>query len=124
MFDKKSFTGQNFSKNPVEVGGGASEVLQPLLQILGYGQTTPEGKKFVNEKAYYALTSLLPTLGQAERLVPSKTDGAGSFSPNVLAGLIGLPVKQNTAASMLSELARRKSLAQEVVSKERTLQGE
>jgi hypothetical protein len=70
------------------------------------------------------LTSLLPTLGQAERLVPSKTDGAGSFSPNVLAGLIGLPVKQNTAASMLSELARRKSLAQEVVSKERTLQGE
>ena len=124
MFDKKSFTGQNFSKNPVEVGGGASEVLQPLLQILGYGETTPEGKKFVNEKAYYALTSLLPTLGQAERLVPSKTDGAGAFSPNVLAGLIGLPVKQNTSANMLSELARRKSLAQEVVSKERTLQGE
>lgn len=124
MFDKKSFTGQNFSKNPVEVGGGASEVLQPLLQILGYGETTPEGKKFVNEKAYYALTSLLPTLGQAERLVPSKIDGAGAFSPNVLAGLIGLPVKQNTSANMLSELARRKSLAQEVVSKERTLQGE
>lgn len=124
MMNRKSFTGQSFSDNPVQVGGGSSKVIQPLLQMLGYGQTNSEGNKFVSEKAYYALTSLIPTLGQAERLVPSKSDVTGAQRLNALYGYIGLPVKQNTERNMLSELARRKTLAQKVVSKQRTLEGE
>ena len=124
MADKQYFSGKQFSKNPVEVGGGASELLQPLLQMLGYGQTTPEGKKFVSDKAYYALTSLLPTLNQAERLVPSKKSAAGGFPLNSLLSLIGVPVKQNTEGYMLGEIARRKSQAQSEVSKERALRGD
>ena len=124
MNDKQYFGGKQFSKNPVEVSGGSSEFLQPLLQMLGYGQTTPEGKKFVSDKAYYGLTSLLPTLGQAERLIPSNTSAAGGIPYNALLGLSGVPVKQNTESYMLGELARRKSLAQAEVSKERALKGD
>ena len=124
MNDKQYFSGKQFSKNPVEVSGGSSEFLQPLLQLLGYGQTTEDGRKFVSDKAYYGLTSLLPTLGQAERLIPSKTSAAGGVPWNALLGLAGAPVKQNTESYMLGELARRKSLAQAEVSKERTLKGE
>ena len=124
MNDKQYFGGKQFSKNPVEVSGGSSEFLQPLLQMLGYGQTTPEGKNFVSDKAYYALTSLLPTLSQAERLIPSKTSAAGGIPYNALLGLSGVPVKQNTESYMLGELARRKSLAQAEVSKERALKGD
>ena len=124
MNDKQYFSGKQFSKNPVQVSGGSSELLQPLLQMLGYGQTTPEGKKFVSDKAYYGLTSLLPTLGQAERLIPSKTSAAGGIPFNALLGLAGVPVKQNTESYMLGELARRKSLAQAEVSKERALKGD
>ena len=124
MSDKQYFGGKQFSKNPVEVSGGSSEFLQPLLQMLGYGQTTPEGKNFVSDKAYYALTSLLPTLSQAERLIPSKTSAAGGIPFNALLGLSGVPVKRNTEGYMLGELARRKSLAQAEVSKERALKGD
>ena len=124
MNDKQYFGGKQFSKNPVEVSGGSSEFLQPLLQMLGYGQTTSEGKKFVSDKAYYGLTSLLPTLGQAERLIPSKTSATGGAPLNALLGLIGVPVKQNKESYMLGELARRKSLAQAEVSKQKTLQGD
>jgi len=124
MNDKQYFSGKQFSKNPVQVSGGSSKFLQPLLQMLGYGQTTPEGKKFVSDKAYYGLTSLLPTLGQAERLIPSKTSAAGGIPYNALLGLSGVPVKQNTESYMLGELARRKSLAQAEVSKERALKGD
>jgi hypothetical protein len=124
MADKQYFGGKQFSKNPVEVSGGSSEFLQPLLQMLGYGQTTPEGKNFVSDKAYYALTSLLPTLSQAERLIPSKTSATGGVPYNALLGLIGVPVKQNTESYMLGELARRKSSAQAEVSKERALKGD
>ena len=124
MNDKQYFSGKQFSKNPVEVSGGSSEFLQPLLQLLGYGQTTEDGRKFVSDKAYYGLTSLLPTLGQAERLIPSKTSAAGGVPWNALLGLAGAPVKQNTESYMLGELARRKSLAQAEVSKEKALKGE
>lgn len=124
MNDKQYFSGKQFSKNPVEVSGGSSEFLQPLLQILGYGQTTEDGKKFVSDKAYYGFTSLLPTLGQAERLIPSKTSAPGGIPFNALLGLAGAPVKQNTESYMLGELARRKSLAQAEVSKEKALKGD
>jgi hypothetical protein len=63
---------------------------QPLLQALGQVEYNSNGEPVMSEKAKYAIQSLLPTMGQAERLFPS----SGSSSDNL--GLLrwaGVPIR-------------------------------
>ena len=105
--EKQFFSNKRFSKTPVEVEGGLSSAIQPLMEMLGYGETGANGKKFVNDKAFYALRNLLPMLSRSESLNPSITTLQNENQSNPLYSLFGLPIRQNTQKMQDSELMRR-----------------
>lgn len=105
--DRQLFSNKKFSQTPVEVSGGPAGAIQPLLEALGYGETGADGKKFVNDKAYYALRNLLPPLGQAERMSPSTPTGQEQGNENQQFGYFGLPIKRVTPQMRAGELTRQ-----------------
>ena len=107
---RQMYSNREFSQVPVEVEGGLSSVVQPLLQSVGLGQTSSTGKKFVNDKAYYALRNLMPFLGTAERLTPSVATYRDRGNTNAWLGFTGLPVREVTPEMRASELDRRRRL--------------
>lgn len=119
--DRQLYSNRRFSKTPVEVEGGVSTALQPLLEALGYGETGPDGKKYVSDKAYYALRNLAPFLGTAERLVPSIPTYQQRGTGNQWLGFTGIPIRQNTAAMQEGELKRRKQLLTDFLAKQRAI---
>ena len=120
---RQLYSGREFSDVPVQVEDGAGALLQPLLALAGYGETTAEGKKFVNDRAYYALRNLVPFLGTAERLTPSIQTYQQRGYVNPLLGFLGVPTRQLTEQDMQGELARRKREIQKIVSKEKAMEG-
>lgn len=119
--DRQLYSNRKFSATPIEVEGGVSTVLQPLLAALGYGETGPDGTKYIDDKAYYAVRNLVPFLGTAERLVPSIPTYQQRGTGNQWLGFIGAPLRQNTAAMQEGELKRRKQLLQEFLSKQKAI---
>jgi hypothetical protein len=111
---RQLYSGRQFSDTPVEVSGGVSTVIQPLLQALGYGETGPTGKRFVDDKPYYALRSLFPTLSQAERLIPSTPEYQQRGITNPLLGYLGVPGRQVTAGMSESEVKRMQRALREI----------
>lgn len=103
--EKQFFSNKRFSKTPVEVEG-VGGAIQPLLEALGYGQTGADGKKYVNDKALYALRNLLPMLSRSESLNPSIVTNQ-DVGANPLLGFLGAPIRQNTPRMQESELLRR-----------------
>jgi len=96
----KFFSGQKMSGKPADVSGnGINSALASLLSAIGMAGTDSKGNKIANEKALYALNSLIPSIGQAERLIPSKPDKAG----NLLAYL-GIPVREDSPELQRSAL--------------------
>ncbi|CAB4171194.1 hypothetical protein UFOVP1335_45 [uncultured Caudovirales phage] len=120
--ERQLFSNKRFSKTPVEVSGGAGAALQPLMEILGYGQTGPTGKKFVDDKAFYALRNILPMLSRSESLNPSI--GTNPDSPNPLYGLLGLPMRENSQQMQNNELMRRMFEMQSAVQNNKALGGQ
>jgi len=112
--EKQLFSNKRFSKTPVEVTGGIASAVQPLMELFGYGQTGAGNRKFVNDKAYYALRNLIPLLGRAESLSPSTPTEPGAESSNPLFGLLGIPAKEITPKMQQSELLRRQFAMQEL----------
>ena len=121
MGDRQLYSGRPFSDQPVEVQGGVSSVIQPVLEALGYGETGPTGRKFVDDKAYYALRSLIPTLSQAERLIPSTPSYQQRGIANPLLGYLGAPVRQVTPQMSASEVARMQAQLREIAARGKTL---
>jgi hypothetical protein len=114
--DRRFFANKKFSKVPIETQPGtALNVLQPLLQALGYGQTGPDGRQFVSDKASYGFVNALPFLGQAERLSATTSPNTGDASPNSLLGYLGLPMRQNTPQMQLGELNAQRQAMQEAL---------
>lgn len=122
MGGRKLYTGQEFQDKPVEVSGGVSALLQPLLQIAGYGETTPEGKRFVDEKALYALQNLVPFLAQGERLLPS-TEGGLEKQAQSLRGYFGIPIREVTETQQRGELLRQLRALQDLGSRQEAMYG-
>ena len=121
MGDRQLYSGRPFSDQPVEVQGGPSSVIQPLLQALGYGETGPTGRKFVDDKAYYALRSLIPTLSQAERLIPSTPAYQERGVRNPLLGYLGVPARQVTPQMSESEVRRMQAQLRDIAKRGKTL---
>jgi hypothetical protein len=89
---KKFYSGQQFSGKPTDVSGnGINSALASLLGAIGMAGTDSKGNKVANEKALYALNSLIPSIGQAERLVPSKPN-----KPSNWLSYLGVPVQQDS----------------------------
>ena len=120
---RQLYSNRPFSETPVEVEGGVSSALQPLLEALGYGQTGPTGKKFVDDKAYYALRNLVPFLATAERLNPSIPTYQQRGTGNQWLGFLGAPVRQVTGQMQAGERTRRDKELQQAVKDEQALEG-
>ena len=71
---------------------GRWKVFQPLLEAMGQVKYDNNGNPVMTEKAMYALTSSIPTLGQAERLFPS-SDVSGSSDAAKFASYVGIPIR-------------------------------
>lgn len=83
---------RDFSDKPIDVSGaGAANFLLPLLELLGKAGTNAEGKQVADEKTLYALSGLIPTIGQAERALPSGPDGKSNFL-----AYLGVPLRGQT----------------------------
>ena len=110
---RRLYNNQPFKEQPQQVEGGVAALLQPLLQIAGYGETGPGGERFVDEKALYALQSLVPFLAQGERLLPSTESGQERQGQSLLSYL-GVPVRQvserEKQGQLLGELMRLREL--------------
>lgn len=125
---KQFFSGRDFSKTPVQVETGVTKpvasVLQPLLEGLGFGQTGPDGKKYVNDAAFYGIRQLVPPLATAERLMPS-TEGyqaRGAISP--LLGWLGLPGRQLQQRDIENEAYRRRMEIAKIIALNKVMEGE
>lgn len=121
---RQLYSNREFSQVPVEVEGGMSNAVQPLLQALGLGQTSSTGKKFVNDKAYYALRNLVPLFSTAERLTPSIATYRDRGNVNAWLGFTGAPVRQVTPEMQASELDRRRRLLQQLQAINRAVEGQ
>ena len=124
MGGRQLYSNRPFSANPVKVENGAGAILQPFLQAIGQGATGPQGDKFVNDKAYYALRNLIPFAGTAERLTPSIDTYQQRGYVNPLLGFLGVPGRQVKEQEKQSELIRRQKAIEALVSKQKTLQGD
>ena len=119
--NRQFYSNRPFSKTPVQVEGGLSSAFQPVMQALGYGETGPDGKKYVDDKAFYALRNLLPMVSTGERLIPSTPTYQQRGTLNQWLGFTGVPVRQNTPAMQESELKRRKQLLVDFLAKQRAI---
>jgi hypothetical protein len=124
MGGRQLYSNRPFSQNPVQVENGAGAILQPFLQGLGFGETGPNGDKFVNDKAYYALRNLIPFAGTAERLTPSIDTYQQRGYVNPLLGFLGVPGRQVKEKEKQNELIRRQKAIEALVSRQKSLQGE
>lgn len=115
MGDRQLFSNRRFSQTPVEMNSFPGTAVQPLMELLGYGETGPGGQKFVDDKAYYALRNLLPVLGRVESLTPSVPTDPAAVTSNPLLGFLGAPVKQVSQKMQDSELRRRQFELQSLV---------
>lgn len=123
MGGRQLYSNRPFSQNPVKVENGAGAILQPFLQGLGFGETGPNGDKFVNDKAYYALRNLIPFAGTAERLTPSIDTYQQRGYVNPLLGFLGVPGRQVKEQEKQGELIRRQKAIQVLVSRQKVLEG-
>jgi len=119
---KQFFGGRRFSDKPLEVSGGVGGVVQPILQALGYGQTGPTGKKFVDEQALYAFMSLNPLASKAEQLLPSTQYGKQRGTGNAIKSFLGIPIKELTPTAVAAENNRRVRMIQALVKEKLALQ--
>jgi len=122
--NRQYYNNRQFSDKPVEVEGGLSSIYQPILQGLGLGDTGPGGKKFVDDKAYYALRNLIPFLNTAERLSPSTPTYSGRGSTNSYLGFLGIPIKQVTPEMQSGEAYSRLSALQKEITKQKAMKGQ
>lgn len=122
MGGRQFYSGRELSDKPVEVGNGAGAILQPFLAAAGFGETR-DGKKYVDDRAYYALRNLVPFLGTAERLTPSIDTYQQRGYVNPLLGFLGVPGRQLKEQEIQSEIARRKSNITKLTSREKAFEG-
>ena len=98
--NKQFFNNRQFTGTPKDVsGGGVNSALAPLLEMLGMAGTNQKGEMVANEKALYVLSNLIPTLGQAERLLPSGQTGKSNYL-----GYLGVPLRPDSESLRQSAL--------------------
>ena len=95
-----------YSTGQQAMGGPLSPAVEALAGLLGQRREMESGEMGVSEKVNYALGSLLPTLGQVERLAPA-TEFYKERQLGSILSYLGVPLRQVTESSRESELRRR-----------------
>lgn len=95
-----------YSTGQQAAGGPLAPGVEALAGLLGQRREMASGEMGVSEKMNYALGSLLPTLGQAERLIPA-TEFYKERQLGSILSYLGVPLRQVTESARESELRRR-----------------
>jgi hypothetical protein len=90
----KFYNNQEFKGRYLPITG-RWKAFQPILEAMGQVKYDRNGNAVMTEKAMYALTSMAPTLGQAERLFPS-SEASGTGGMAKFASYMGIPVRTVT----------------------------
>lgn len=103
-----------FSETPQQVRGVFDLPAYLAALFTGQATTTTQGPAF-SEKAGYAATSLFPTLGQVQRLLPQLggAERLGERQASNIASTLGLPIRQVPAAEQERELRNRQFALQD-----------
>lgn len=91
---------------------GPKWALLPLLAALGGTTRTDDGQLAYSDFANYSAESLIPTLGQLERLFPQEEKNKDKRLINALGFLLGSPVLKASEGDIRNELYRRQQAAQ------------
>lgn len=91
---------------------GPKWALLPLLAALGGTTRTDDGQLAYSDFANYSAESLIPTLGQLERLFPQEEKNKQKRLMNTLGFLLGSPVMKASEGDIRNELYRRQQAAQ------------
>jgi hypothetical protein len=104
----KFFNDSKFSDSYTVLDGKYAPFI-PLLQAMGQVETNSKGQYVTSSKSIYGLTSLIPTLGQGERIFPSSDISGGDGYG--LQRYLGIPIrgvdakaKDNVLKQQLSQL--------------------
>lgn len=113
-------TGAPFSEEPQAVRGPLDLPAALVASLTGQGTDLAGGGYGISDKVSYALTSLFPTLGQAQRLVP-QLGGSPRYgerqSSAVLSTLFGLPYRGVPLSEQERELKSRQFAIRDYLSK-------
>jgi hypothetical protein len=93
---------------------------QPLLEALGQVKHNSKGEAVISEKGKYAVDSLLPSLGQAERMFPS---AGGSADGMAWARYLGVPIRNVNNKMMDSEYYNRMQQLQKLQIQQKNING-
>lgn len=114
MAGKQFFSGVPLEAEPVEAGS-AGMLLDKLgiSGALGLGGTGVDGTSMLDERAQYAINSLIPGAGQLDRYLGLGGDANAERQPYSLAGaLTGISVRENNDRTRRGEQYRRMLEAQ------------
>jgi hypothetical protein len=105
-----TFTNQPFKDEYVKIDGALS-ALEPILQMLGQVKKDPSGNSVASKKAVYAAQSMIPMLGQGERI-----SNPGGFS-----AYVGSPLKNISEGQSNAEAYRRMADMQALVTRQENI---
>ena len=117
-------TNTPFKDKPVPLTGPTDIPAWLAGLIRGGSGRTQDGQFYTSDKAQYAVTNLLPTLGQLQRLLP-ELGGKEAYKDRATSSrfaYFGLPYRRVSPQEQTNELTRRQFLIRDYLSK-RTQQG-
>jgi hypothetical protein len=117
VFNKNTFTDRNFDNKFVPVKGYMMALL-PALQAAGQVEYNAKGEPMVREKAAYAVNSMIPFMGRADRLSAGGTQGE-----NARNAFLGIPVRTASQGSQDSERYARLAQLQAMEDRRKNLGG-
>ena len=109
---KRLYNDVPFRDDKATAVSGPKWALLPLLAALGGTTRTEDGDLAYTDFANYSAESLVPTLGQLERLFPQEEKNKDKRAINTLAFLLGSPVLKASEGDIRNELYRRQQAAQ------------
>lgn len=104
MTKKKFYSGGEFADKYYKLDG-INSALIPFMFSTGQLKYNSKGQPVASDRAMYLASSLIPTLGQAQRLMPANEDG---ISGSALANWFGVPYRTVTPAMQKSEAIGQK----------------
>jgi hypothetical protein len=120
VMNTNAYTGQQFKDEWVPVGGMLKPLI-PALEAAGQIERDSNGNAVIRKKALYALTSMNPLLGRAERMFPSG-EGDPSKVQNAFAGFMGVPVSSVSPDMQDAERFRRLAELQRMQQRQKNIE--
>lgn len=117
--NKKFYNDTSFSNRYYKLSG-VNQALIPFMFASGQLEYNSSGQPVASDKAMYLATSLIPTLGQAQRLFPATEDG---LSGQAFANWLGIPFRTVTPEMQKAQMNAEKRRKQSAQTKRKNIEG-